>query len=311
MEHNNNQPGITAVPVVGNRISLSKLDVAKIALKYDCNDASKLCTHRVSDPCTTTEDCACHLHELYDEAPISFKVQEVNKLGQLCWACREQCPLYGQLGGCSTNPKCICADEGIYSKIALSESSTDGHEGELCYVCGDLEDVRSKLEAQQNGASLMQHTGFFIAMTANPSLQRQEFKCLPKNSDEDKDRVATRCCQDSNKKVSMKYYGGCSAIAAFRSARGSRICKGCEAMRYMTHDQAANHCESHGLRLCTKQEVSSCKTCETGCFFDELLIWTSTPCDPRHAEQKVNPNAQPTKSLMRHDRDRATETVVL
>jgi hypothetical protein len=285
---------LAAQVVLGNRIGLTYLDVQKMSLRFQCSDATKLCTHRVTDPCTLSSDCACHLHEFYgDDAPVAFKVEEIDKTNQRCYACREQCPLYGPMGSCSLNDKCVCIDDTFNQKINLQVSETEGHEGQVCYVCGSAEEAQAAANGAllQGAYSSMRHTGFFVALTANPSLQIQEAKCLPERSDDADYRAVTRCCKDGNKKISMKHYAGCSAVAAFRSPAGARICKGCEAMRSTTHEEAQRHCEKHRLRLCTREEVQSCKTCETGCFFDAELMWTSTPCDPHHAPRKAIPKA--------------------
>lgn len=42
-----------------------------------------------------------------------------------------------------------------------------------------------------------------------------------------------------------------------------------------TYWEAKEICESAKFRLCTQQEVNSCITCNTGCGFDRMRIWTS------------------------------------
>jgi len=48
---------------------------------------------------------------------------------------------------------------------------------------------------------------------------------------------------------------------------------GCHEMK--TYWEAKSICEAVGLRLCTKDEIFSCRVCNTGCGFDRERIWSS------------------------------------
>eukprot|EP00943_MAST-04B_sp_MAST-4B-sp1_P004956 g4956.t1 len=85
---------------------------------------------------------------------------------------------------------------------------------------------------------------------------------------------AIRCCLDNGKKLPMKKYG-CN--------------KG-------TYDQAKEVCKQAGARLCSVEEIRSCRTCGTGCGFDKRRIWTSTGDD---REIKYTYGVGPIKKFIR------------
>jgi len=53
---------------------------------------------------------------------------------------------------------------------------------------------------------------------------------------------------------------------------------GCQRGGAYTYDEALAKCEADDKRLCTREEVLANKGTGTGCSFDGVLVWTSTPC---------------------------------
>jgi hypothetical protein len=63
---------------------------------------------------------------------------------------------------------------------------------------------------------------------------------------------------------------------------------------------AAAHCESNGMRLCTVVEVESKECCNQGCGFNDRLTWTSDVCGDGDASSSIgvvteSPTSSPTK----------------
>jgi len=60
--------------------------------------------------------------------------------------------------------------------------------------------------------------------------------------------------------------------------------------RPATYQEAVDHCSSKGMRLCTAEETTNGKsngegiTSGTGCSFDNIYQWTSTPCISTNAD---------------------------
>jgi hypothetical protein len=291
---------------LGNRIGLTDADANQVGRMYGCEDTiNKLCTHRPhiggveEEPCTTNEDCSCHLHEYTKGIRNTFKVEEKTEDGQTCWACRDMCPLYGKWGACTMKQNCICPTSvEPHTKRSLLVSDIDGgqadwdegHEGKHCFACATAEQHENHEENQKRRDTDENRAGatHFVALTASPKKRDQQMKCLPKEVDHD-DAPVVRCCQDGNQKVDMSSYAGCTADEAYDNPEDSEICEGCNGMEHVTKwDVAKNHCERHGYRMCTQSEVQACKTCYTGCMFDFKVMWTSTPCEPSLFQQWKN-----------------------
>eukprot|EP00947_MAST-08B_sp_MAST-8B-sp1_P002408 g2408.t1 len=70
------------------------------------------------------------------------------------------------------------------------------------------------------------------------------------------EKQAVRCCNKNGQgKVPMSKYG-CNKDKTFAEAK--------------------QICEGKGYRLCTAEEIEMCKTCGTGCGYDNHRVWTST-----------------------------------
>jgi hypothetical protein len=283
--------------MLGNRIGLTDLDANQTARMYDCKEVKKLCTHRPlmggveEEPCTTNELCSCHLHEYTEGAQNTFKVKEQTDDGKKCWACRDMCPLYGTLGSCTMKQNCICPEAfQPHTKRSLLVSGIgagvpewdEGHVGKHCFACAteDQQQNHEENQASRDTDENRQAADHFVALTASPNKRNQQHKCLPKEV-ATTDAPVVRCCKDGDSKVDMSTYSGCTADEAYDNPEDAQVCQGCNGMRQVIHwEVAKNHCEKHGLRLCTQTEVQSCKTCLTGCMFDIEVMWTSTPCEP-------------------------------
>ena len=46
----------------------------------------------------------------------------------------------------------------------------------------------------------------------------------------------------------------------------------------VSFNAADQTCRAAGLRLCTQEELETGVCCGTGCGFDGVRVWTSTPC---------------------------------
>jgi len=86
----------------------------------------------------------------------------------------------------------------------------------------------------------------------HPQKYRNKDQCVQEVTTE---MHAVRCCKKDGGKTTHQLYG-------------------CHPKK--TYCEAEAICEVAGLRLCTAREVKDCKTCGTGCFFDNKKIWTST-----------------------------------
>jgi len=90
--------------------------------------------------------------------------------------------------------------------------------------------------------------------------------------DTDTDNIAVQCC----------------AIDASSADR-----PGC--VEGVTFDVAEAHCESVGLRLCTKDEVLTDMGRKTGCGFSNDHVWTSTACS-LSSEPSLSPETTPSEA---------------
>merc|ERR1719334_867890 len=62
-----------------------------------------------------------------------------------------------------------------------------------------------------------------------------------------------------------------------------------------TYDEALALCTSHGLRLCTKDEVLNRNTQGTGCSYNHAYLWTSDSCTAAPtSEPTTEPTSEPT-----------------
>jgi hypothetical protein len=124
-------------------------------------------------------------------------------------------------------------------------------------------------------SSGLKDIGTVKTMIGNPN-NRERYKIEDADTPMDK-KLAIRCCGKNGDKISMRKYG----------------CK------TGTFANAKKVCENAGARLCSAEEVMDCKTCGTGCGFDNKRIWTSTgdPDTPSAEVQKSKPKKSTTKAV--------------
>merc|ERR1711871_700376 len=72
--------------------------------------------------------------------------------------------------------------------------------------------------------------------------------------------MAVRCCANDGSSCQSGDGAGGSCIAS------------------ATYTDAEAICDSYGMRLCTQVELQSGLCCSTGCNFDDVAVWTATPC---------------------------------
>jgi len=92
-----------------------------------------------------------------------------------------------------------------------------------------------------------------------------------KSIDDSSEKYYVRCCPagTNNTKVFMSAYGHCHAKLCDQNITGDSGCRGRK-----TYAEALRACHNQGLTLCTKTQLESDQTCDTGCDYDTKRVWT-------------------------------------
>ncbi len=86
-----------------------------------------------------------------------------------------------------------------------------------------------------------------------------------------------RCCSDWNVGEAWEQRGSCSIWAATKNTGGGNTDNGnigCSGP--LNFFDAVAYCKDAGERLCTSDELANDCAKETGCGYDEEMIWSST-----------------------------------
>jgi len=112
--------------------------------------------------------------------------------------------------------------------------------------------------------------------TANPTTGYHYVVAGNPYNDDLQSNVVASCEEDSSNQGHYESgtWGFDLHVACCDEEQGSR--PGCVSKA--TYQEAFDHCDSLGLRLCTAMEVVTEKTKGAGCQFDRSYAWTSTEC---------------------------------
>jgi len=84
-----------------------------------------------------------------------------------------------------------------------------------------------------------------------------------------------RCCADTQLPDFTHKFARCESTIGYKVYGESKIDGVCYADK--TYTEAVGICGSVGSRLCTAEELLADCTSETGCMFNNEMIWSSTP----------------------------------
>merc|ERR1719253_2116958 len=109
----------------------------------------------------------------------------------------------------------------------------------------------------------------------------------------------TCAADDATKTDAKNEYGDSIGVACCNAAgtKGSR--PGCK--KSVPWEDAKQHCESKGLRLCSVAEVEKGLAKGTGCMFDAYLQWTSDSCEASSPSSASSPSAPEVEYILGDD----------
>lgn len=85
--------------------------------------------------------------------------------------------------------------------------------------------------------------------------------------------AAIRCCNSIQNGVEQGVAHSCESVCT-----GNPRTQAAAQGQYTTYADAVSKCNDRGLRLCTQSELETNICQGTGCWFDEVLVWTSDSC---------------------------------
>ena len=156
---------------------------------------------------------------------------------------KDGCKFYGPRGTCGPDdaPDSSSSDSGSSSGDDSGSGSSDGGSD------GSSDDSGSGSSDGDDGSCKMTMAGH----PRNHNKRKGSPQCSKPNG-----KHEVRCCnKNGQNKIRMKKYG-CNKDKTFAEAK--------------------QICEGKGYRLCTAEEIKMCKTCGTGCGYDNHRVWTST-----------------------------------
>lgn len=99
--------------------------------------------------------------------------------------------------------------------------------------------------------------------------------------------LAIRCCISDSDAVSI-CRPNTIPNCPYSGSEGSTPLTPNLCPRAATYEEAFNECKAQGMRLCTAEELNQ-KGCNTGCGYDNTLVWSSDTCLPPSAPPPMLP----------------------